>query len=121
VNRAQAADLYLAQYDPSSRNNRLTASNKLFEAAQLCIPLLASKGTYIGDIVQEHKLGWAVTYGDRGEIERALDECSKMSESDKIEISGNFTRFFQNELEQQKANIQTIENRIASMARIGGK
>ena len=121
MNRAQTADLYLAQYDPRSRNNRLTASNKLFEAAQLGIPLLTSKDTHIGEIVQKFNLGWAVTFGDSKEFEAALDEHTSMSEANRIHIVDNLKRYFQFEIEGQNSNILALENRITSMIKFEGK
>jgi glycosyltransferase involved in cell wall biosynthesis len=119
--RARAANLYLAQYDPCSRNNRLTASNKLYEAAQLRIPLLTSKNTYIGEIVQKFKLGWAVTYGDSEEFEAALDECASMTETQRVGLVDNLTRFLQDEIDAQNSNIERLEHRIISMIRSEGK
>jgi glycosyltransferase involved in cell wall biosynthesis len=120
MNYAQTADLYLALYNPNNSNNRLTASNKLYEAAQLGIPLLTSKGTFLGDIVQMFKLGWAVTYGDSEEIRRALDECAILSEIQRAEIVDNLTRFFQAEIEGQKSNTLLLENTITGMMKSGG-
>jgi hypothetical protein len=119
MERAQSANLYLAMYDPSIQNNRLTASNKLFEAAQLGIPLLTSKGTHIGDAVQEFKLGWVVTHGNLIEIEEALDDCAGLSEYRIAEIISNLASFYQSERERQNSNIQDLENRITTMLNFG--
>jgi len=121
MNYAQTADLYLALYDPSVANNRLTASNKLYEAAQLGIPLLTSKGTHLGDIVQRFKLGWAITYGNSEELERALDEFAALSEVQVAELVDNLGRFFQGETNGQNSNILLLENRIINMMKSGGK
>jgi glycosyltransferase involved in cell wall biosynthesis len=116
---AKNSNLYLAQYNPNNPNNRLTASNKLFEAAQLGIPLLTNKGTYIGDLVEKFQLGWVVTYGDPGEIERALDEYAHMPQSDLAKITSNLSNFFQNELVRQNLNIRLVEHRISGMVKNG--
>ena len=118
---AQTADLYLALYDPSRRNNRLTASNKLYEAAQLGVPLLTSKGTYLGDTVQKFNLGWAVTYGDFGEIEGALDEFENMSKIQRVELSNNLETFFQDEIKEQNTNILALKNRITNVMKSRAK
>ena len=119
--RARAANLYLAQYDPCSRNNRFTASNKLYEAAQLGIPLLTSKNTHMGEIVQKFELGWAVTYGDSEEFEAALDEYACMTETQRIGLVDNLTRFLQDEIDAQNSNIEILEHRIISMINLEGK
>jgi glycosyltransferase involved in cell wall biosynthesis len=121
MQRAQTADLYLAQYNPSSRNNRQTASNKLFEAAQLGVPLLTSKGTYLGDIVQKFNLGWAVTYGDFEEIEGALDEYASLSKIQRVELINNLESFFIDEIKAQNSKILVLENRITNMMKSRAK
>lgn len=121
MQRAQTADLYLALYDPSRRNNRLTASNKLYEAAQLGVPLLTSKGTYLGDTVQKFNLGWAVTYGDFDEIEGVLDEFENMSKFLRVELSNNLETFFQDEIIEQNTNILAMKNRITNMMKSRAK
>ena len=121
MQRAQAADLYLAQYDPNRRNNRLTASNKLYEAAQLGVPLLTSKGTHLGDTVHKFNLGWAVTYGDFDEIEGALDEYENMSKLQRIELSNNLETFFQNEIKEQNTNILALKNTLTNMMKSRAK
>ena len=119
MERARTANLYLAMYDPDINNNRLTASNKLFEAAQLGIPLLTSKGTHIGEIVEKYKLGWVVTYGNLREIEAALNACAGLSKSEALEITANLLQYFQTELGHQNANTQLIGNRITAMMKMG--
>ena len=119
MNFAQGANLYLAQYDPKIRNNRLTASNKLFEAAQLGIPLLTSKGTHIGEIVQKYGLGWVVTFGDSVEFERALDECASLTKIERGKVVENLTSFYHHEIEEQNSNIMALENTLANMLNSG--
>jgi glycosyltransferase involved in cell wall biosynthesis len=121
MNYAQTADLYLALYDPSNVNNRLTASNKLYEAAQLGVPLLTSKGTYLGEIVQKFDLGWSVTYGDSEEIERVFDEFASLTQIQKAVIVDNLSRFFQDEVREQNASFLLLENRLISMVKTGAK
>jgi len=119
MQHAQSADLYLAQYDPNRQNNQLTASNKLFEAAQLGVPLLTSKGTNLADTVQKFNLGWAVTYGDFEEIDRVLNEYASLSKIQRVELINNLESFFRDQIKQQKSNILILENRIAAMLKFG--
>jgi glycosyltransferase involved in cell wall biosynthesis len=46
--------------DPRNRNNVIGTPNRMFEAMSLGIPVLASKGTYAGDIVLEEGCGLSV-------------------------------------------------------------
>jgi len=62
----------IALYDPTFPNNRLAAPNKLYEAMMLGRPLITTKGTLVGDIVERERIGIAVTYGDIQELRQAL-------------------------------------------------
>jgi glycosyltransferase involved in cell wall biosynthesis len=100
---AKSADLFLAMYDPSRSNNQFTASNKLFEAAQLGIPLLTSRYTQLGDVVEDHDLGWTVKHGDTKEISAILSKCKKMDRKEKLQAQRNLQDFFTKEqIEKQK-------------------
>ena len=100
---AKSADLFLAMYDPSRPNNQFTASNKLFEAAQLGVPLLTSSNTQLGDVVEDHDLGWTIKHGDTKEISAILSECKKMDRIKKLKAQRNLQDFFTKEqLENQK-------------------
>jgi glycosyltransferase involved in cell wall biosynthesis len=100
---AKTADLFLAMYDPSRSNNKFTASNKLFEAAQLGVPLLTSSNTQLGGIVEDHDLGWTIKYGDTKEISTVLSEYKNMDRKKKLKAQRNLQNFFLKEhLEKQK-------------------
>jgi hypothetical protein len=70
-------------------------------------------------LVEKFQLGWVVTYGDPGEIERALDEYAHMPQSDLAKITSNLSNFFQNELVRQNLNIRLVEHRISGMVKNG--
>jgi glycosyltransferase involved in cell wall biosynthesis len=97
MNRAQRANLYLALYDPRFFHNRITASNKLFEAAQLGIPLLASKNTELGEIVQKRYLGWAVKFDDVEEISYVLKNYQNLSQLEIVRIKENLRSYYYQE------------------------
>jgi len=63
----------IALYDPSFRNNRLAAPNKLYEAMMLGQPLITTKGTLVGEVVERERIGLTVTYGNVQELCRALN------------------------------------------------
>jgi glycosyltransferase involved in cell wall biosynthesis len=100
---AESADLILAMYDPSRSNNQFTASNKLFEAAQLGVPLLTSSNTQLGEVIEAHDLGWTIKYGDIKEISTILSECKNMDRKKKLKARRKLQDFFRKEhLEKQK-------------------
>jgi len=98
MKEAQKADLFAALYDPNFIHNKDTASNKLFEAAQLGIPLLASKNTFLGEVVEKYQLGWTVHYGDIQEIIDTLTNFGKMGPEEKAEIKRNLLNYFVDQL-----------------------
>jgi len=62
----------IALYDPAIPNNRYASPNKLFEACLLGRPLVTSKGTTLSSFVDEHEIGYTVTFGDKQELIEVL-------------------------------------------------
>ncbi len=110
MKEARKSDLYAALYDPKFNHNKKTASNKLFEAAQLGIPLLASKNTYLGEIVEKHRLGWTVNYDDIQGIMEVLTTCEEMELREKSEIKWNLQEYFLDQLIAKRESL----NRLSS-------
>lgn len=49
-------------YDPSIPINRLAASNKLYDAMMLGIPVIVNNGLIAANVVNQHKVGFVVNY-----------------------------------------------------------
>jgi glycosyltransferase involved in cell wall biosynthesis len=62
----------VAPYDPSELNNVIGMPNKLLEAMSSGKPVLVSRGTMAGEVVENHNCGIAVRYADIDDAERAL-------------------------------------------------
>jgi glycosyltransferase involved in cell wall biosynthesis len=73
LEQTAACQAVAALYDPSIPNNKFAAPNKLFEAMMFAKPVLASEGTLAADIVREVGCGIVVRYGDRADLNRALE------------------------------------------------
>jgi glycosyltransferase involved in cell wall biosynthesis len=58
-------DIVVGLYYPSSANHRYAAPNKYYEHLLVGRPLLTSKGTPPGRMVEQHDTGWAVENGRR--------------------------------------------------------
>lgn len=110
---AKKSDLLLAMYDPSRSNNRFTASNKLFEAAQLGRPLLTSRNTHLGEIVEGHGLGWAIEYDNVTEISRILAEYRNLEHVKKTDIQENLENFSAREYLDKQETINRLSRAIA--------
>lgn len=64
IQRATAADMLFAFYDPDIPNNKYASPNKLFEAMMCNKPILVNDNTSMAEIVREEKCGLIVPYGD---------------------------------------------------------
>jgi glycosyltransferase involved in cell wall biosynthesis len=112
MQNAQKANIYAALYDPKFKHNQKTASNKLFEAAQLGIPLLASKNTYLGEIVERYGLGWSVHYDDIQEIIGVLAKFESMQAEEKLQIKMNLQEYFAHELIEKRESLNRLSNEL---------
>jgi glycosyltransferase involved in cell wall biosynthesis len=112
IQLASESSLYLATYDPARAHNRATASNKLFEAAQLGVPLLTSKGTEIGREAESFNLGWSVTYNSISEIRAVLKEFSVNSTAIGDTLSGNLNSYYESNLEESRLEVSKVKSRI---------
>jgi glycosyltransferase involved in cell wall biosynthesis len=112
MNEAQYADIYAALYDPNFNNNRITASNKLFEAAQLGVPLLATKNTYLGDVVEKYGLGWTVHYDDTQEIIDVLTNFGNMGYEEKAGIKKNLQDYFVVQLFAKRESLNRLSDEV---------
>lgn len=115
---ASKSHLYLAMYDPSLTHNKLTASNKLFEAAQLGIPILTNKGTSIGFFTTEENLGWSVTYNDVEEIRRVLRNVAKTSQVARKSLEMNLRSFYISQKIENDRELDRIRIRVKTL--LGG-
>jgi glycosyltransferase involved in cell wall biosynthesis len=115
---ASKSNLLLAMYDPSLVHNKFTASNKLFEAAQLGLPILSNDGTSIGYLTVEANLGWSVTYNNVAEIRRVLREVSNASLDDEKALAKNLRAFYASHKIENDMELDRIRNRINTL--LGG-
>ena len=61
----ELAHVLIATYDPSLKNNRLGAPNKLFESMSSGRPIVVTKGSFAGQIVERTGCGLTVNYEGR--------------------------------------------------------
>ena len=108
MQNAQKANIYAALYDPKFKHNLKTASNKLFEAAQLGVPLLAAKNTYLGEIVERFGLGWTVHYDNVQEIIGVLTKFENSESEEMIRIKGNLQEYFEHRLISKKESLNRL-------------
>lgn len=112
MQNAQKAHIYAALYDPKFKHNQKTASNKLFEAAQLGIPLLATKSTDLGEIVERFGLGWTVHYDDVKEIIGVLTKFENLESEELLQIKRNLQEYFEHQLISKKQSLSRLSTEV---------
>lgn len=73
----RTADAVTVLMDPMNKNNQIGTPNRLYEAMALGVPVLASKGTLAGEIVEKEGCGIAIAWSPKefeAAIELLLDE-----------------------------------------------
>jgi glycosyltransferase involved in cell wall biosynthesis len=65
ISETLKSDAVLCMLDPSINNNRVGAPNKLFEAMVCGRPVIATKDTYSGKLVEKLDMGLAIDYNDK--------------------------------------------------------
>ena len=65
------ADAVHCVFNPSNKNNQVGPPNKVFEAMATGRPVLATKGIYSGDLIDESQMGQTIEF-NREEYTRAL-------------------------------------------------
>jgi glycosyltransferase involved in cell wall biosynthesis len=109
---AGKSNLYLATYDPGRAHNRSTASNKLFEAAQLGVPLLTSKGTELGLEIESFNLGWSVAFNNISDIRSVLQSFTTNTTNFDGVLRENLNLYYKSHLEKSKLETIKIKSRI---------
>ncbi len=56
------ADAVMCMLDPKNYNNRVGPPNKIFEAMVSGRPIIATKGTFSGEVVEKERIGLAVNF-----------------------------------------------------------
>ncbi len=114
---AASCHLYLALYDPGEFQNLHTASNKLFEAASIGIPLLTSKGTNLASLVERYGLGWSIEYGDRVAFMKVLSELETWTSKQKAKFMEGCQTYLQEH--DVKNAIKTIQQALLNSMEMG--
>jgi glycosyltransferase involved in cell wall biosynthesis len=66
------ADVVLALYDPALPNHRYASPNKVFEAMMLVKSVVVAQDTHVDRVVEQHRCGLVVPYGQLEALERVL-------------------------------------------------
>lgn len=109
----------LAIYDPQRLHNKKTASNKLYEACWLGLPIIASKDTSIGEIVEQHGLGWTINYGNTSELLFALEEYENLSAEGLRIVKSKLNIFYERSLEYKLLAIEEFREKIEKVIGFG--
>lgn len=112
MQNAQKANIYSALYDPKFKHNQETASNKLYEAAQLGVPLLAAKNTHLGEIVERFGLGWTVHYDNVQEIIGVLAKYERLESKEIFQIRRKLRQYYEHQLISKKESLIRLSTEV---------
>jgi len=78
ANLYSKVDCIYALYDSESKNTKIALPNRLYDAASCGLPIIASKNTILGQIVDEYKLGVTVERNNIEDIKKGIYELRSM-------------------------------------------
>lgn len=108
-------DCVYAVYDADNANVRIALPNKLYEAAYCGLPLIASKGTYLGELVTRYNLGIVVNHKNVNELIEGLIELKEQSS----EVKRNWQKAGQVFFESIMS--ESMSERLTSLLNVNGK
>ncbi|ABR46440.1 glycosyl transferase, group 1 [Alkaliphilus metalliredigens QYMF] len=65
-------DCIYSVYDAELKNVQIALPNRLYEAAFTSTPIIASKNTYLGDIVEKYDIGKTILFNSKTELIKVL-------------------------------------------------
>jgi len=80
LSETSKADAVLCMLDPENLNNRVGPPNKLFEAMATGRPVIATKGTYSGELAKKTKMGLVINF-NKNSLKHAI---TKLRDDKKI-------------------------------------
>lgn len=76
----EKVDCIYAVYDASLKNVQIALPNRLYEAIYTCTPIIATKDTYLGELVERLEIGKNINYTNITELVEAINQL-KSNES----------------------------------------
>ena len=73
------------------RNVQIALPNRLYEAVYTDTPIIAAKGTYLGELVDKYKIGKTISYDSYHELTEVLREL-KNNRDYTLQIARNTSR-----------------------------
>jgi glycosyltransferase involved in cell wall biosynthesis len=114
----EEASIYFAFYDPTVLNNRLTASNKVMEAAALGIPIITNSGTNLAKMVENNNLGWVVEEPYEVGIKNALEIFENLGSEQILDLEEQVNRFFLSSTISFNEEVQIIRDFLKNWDRV---
>jgi len=71
-------DILYMPYDTTngSLNNKIALPNKLYEAMYFQVPIITSRGTYLGELVEEYGIGETIKCCDKEELIKSIENIN---------------------------------------------
>jgi succinoglycan biosynthesis protein ExoL len=84
----EKVDCIYSVYDANLENVKIALPNRLYESVYTNTPIIAAKGTYLGDIVEKNEIGITVESKNLKELENAIIKL-KEDQNIKLTIKAN--------------------------------
>lgn len=109
LERTMRTDLLIAFHDPKAPMNKVSTSNKLYEAMICGKPIITVKGTATAEIVEKEKSGLIIDYPGVEELGAAIEKL-KESPALCIQLGTNGRRAY-----EQRYNWEIMEKRLLDL------
>lgn len=106
ANLYSCVDCIYALYDSKSKNTKIALPNRLYDAACCGLPLVASKNTYLGDIVERFQIGVTVERNNKEDIKQGIE---KLMSIPKYVFQDNARKFM------ETIDLNNIDKKIKEM------
>jgi glycosyltransferase involved in cell wall biosynthesis len=116
MERMVASDAVLCLLDPRNENYRIAIANRLCEGLAFGVPLLASKGTLCGEIVEAEGAGIAIEWS-LDEFVRAVEELRELRRVEAMGRKGRKAAEREYNWEVQKAKLIAAYGRVMGTGR----
>jgi glycosyltransferase involved in cell wall biosynthesis len=116
------ADFSACLIEPINTNYRLSSPNKLFQAIAAGVPVLASNGGPIREVVERYDIGVTCDPTDPHDIARALRRLLELSPADHDSLRSNARRAHLEELnwEREADRLREVYAGLAAGGRTAG-
>jgi glycosyltransferase involved in cell wall biosynthesis len=103
----ERVDCIYSVYDAELKNVQIALPNRLYEAAFTSTPIIASKNTYLGDIVEKYDIGKTILFDSKTELIKVLSFLKE--DANYLKSIEEKSQLFRNDWDLNKYNKNLIK------------